>query len=214
MPRYYRPNVFRGTWASRPSPSTVPVGSEFIATDYANQKWVNDGTYWRPAQGRALLKMLCAPLATPLAIFTGGTAGLFTLPGGPVKIPAELIPQNSKIVVSASYRRTTAVVALNTLIYLGTTATNSDVGILSQSIAATVNQDAVACGAARFGSSKTTLTTSNWISDYNTASAATVASDRSININTDADMYVTLGISGANVADSVALISVSVHLEA
>src|SRR5574343_1604843 len=82
---------FRTTWAGRPPVGLVPAGTELQVTDYANQKFISDGTYWRPAQGRALLKMLCQPLATPLAIFTGGTAGLFALPGGPVKIPAGLI---------------------------------------------------------------------------------------------------------------------------
>ena len=49
---------FRTTWAGRPAAGLVPVGTELQVTDYANQKFISDGTYWRPAQGGALLKSI------------------------------------------------------------------------------------------------------------------------------------------------------------
>ena len=69
-------------WANRPSAALVRPGTEIVVSDYGYQKWVSDGTYWRPAQGRATIKDLFGLVATGghIAQISGTTAGLFAIP--------------------------------------------------------------------------------------------------------------------------------------
>lgn len=205
---------FRTTWAGRPAVGLVPAGTELQVTDYANQKWINDGASWRPAQGRALVKNIFGTIATPLAVITGVTAGAFSLPGGNIRIPAGMIAPNSRVIVSHTARRTTSAATANLVCYLGTAGNQADTGIVSQNLAATANLDIVACSGARFGTSKTTMVCSNYLSEYTTTTGAGVATDRTFNVNTDADMFVSFGVISANIADSFGLVSYSVSLEA
>lgn len=90
-----------GTWATRPT--AAPVASRYFATDIGPNgtlfSW--DGTYWRPANGQALVYGAFGTISTPLATLTGnGTEQVFTLPELCL-LPAGLLSPGSRLDVSA-----------------------------------------------------------------------------------------------------------------
>lgn len=212
MPRYYRPNIFRGTWASRPSPTSVPVGSEFIATDYANQKWICNGTYWLPAQGRVqLYAKVTESLATPLAVLSA--TGIFALPGGAPKIPAGMIIPQMKVCVSTQYRKYGATASASVNSKLGTTGGFTDQYICGGSIANNNLGDMKANGFAFFGNATNRYTSGSWQPE-NSGSYGSAVIEVTTNINTQADMWVTPAATAMTAPDSIGVLSHQVWLEA
>lgn len=205
------------TWAQLrvvPTAALKP-GMTCRVSDYAYQQWVWDGTYWRPAQGHAQLYSKWALLASPLAVIQNATTGLFALAGGNPKIPAGMIIPNSKIYLQFDARKLGANGTAIIYGYLGTAGNASDPQVIGTNVTINANTDAVVTAAARFGTSKVNFSSRSWMGDGNTsASAAGVLIDKSGTINTDADMFISMGVNAANAADSFNFIGCNVILEA
>ena len=214
MPRYYRPNVFRGTWNSRPSPTSVPAGTEFIATDYNNQTWICDGTYWRPAQGRAVIKDLFGLIAAggQIAQLSGITAGLFAIPGG-CTIPVGMLIPHSRLYIQADGIKSGANGTANFIVYLGTTSSASDSAVVNQGVSIGNNTNALTTTAARFGTATDRYNSRTWQGEGISNASQNSMSDRIGNVNTNADMYVNVGVASANAADIFNLTALQVVLE-
>lgn len=203
---------FRTTWAGRPAVNLVPVGTELQVTDYADQKWISDGSYWRPAQGRVqLYAKVTESLATPLAIISA--AGIFALPGGAPKIPAGMIIPQMKVCVCTQYRKygTAASASVNSKI--GTTGTFSDQYICGGSIANNNLGDMKANGFAFFGNASNRYSSGSWQPENSGAYGSAVI-EIATNINTQADMWVTPAASAMTSPDTIGLLSHHVWLEA
>lgn len=215
MPRYYRPSVFRDTWANRPSPTSVPMGTEFIATDYNNQKWVCDGTYWRPAQGRVILKELYGLIAAggQIAQLSGVTSGLFTIPGG-CKIPVGMVIPHSRLFVQADGFKAGANGSANFTVQIGTSNSLSDVSICTQAATSASGVNSVITCAARFGTATDRFNSRNWQGEGATAGSYSSMSDRVGFVNTNADMFVNLGVTAGNALDVFNLVTLQVVMEA
>lgn len=213
MPRYYRPNIFRGTWASRPSPTSVPVGSEFIATDYANQKWISDGTYWRPAQGRALLLSRSSGASGFIAQISGLTAAVFTVSGN--KIPAGMIPPQGRILVASDGFKTGAAATYRLRTHLGllNSAADPEVTSVFVPIAGTGTAFAMSTSA-RFGPETGRFSSRGGLGEGVSSGGGFAMSGRSTGLNTQEDMFVNIAVAEGNVADVYNLVSLHVWLEA
>jgi hypothetical protein len=101
--RYLMP--FVTTWDKRPWAGLVPAGTELQVTDYANQKWISDGIYWRPAQGRVTIKQKWGSYEKPLATLQTMATGQFTIPGGNPLIPAGMIVPHSSVRCFATIKK-------------------------------------------------------------------------------------------------------------
>ena len=206
---------FRTTWSGRPAVGLVPVGTELQVTDYGNQKFINDGSYWKPAQGKVLIYSKWASLTSPIAVLSGMTSGVFSLPGGSPKIPAGMIPPNSKLSLQLDARKIGGNATAIFYAYLGTAGSIADSVVLATSVSIGTNMDICITAAARFGLSKTSFNSRTWLGDGTTsASSANVIMDRTTLVNTDADMLVTFGVGAASAADAFNIIGCSLMLEA
>ena len=96
---------FCTTWANRPPVNLVPAGTELQVTDYANQKFISDGTYWRPAQGRVTIVQKWGSYEKPLATLQTVATGQFTIPGGNPLIPAGMIVPHTSVRCFATIRK-------------------------------------------------------------------------------------------------------------
>ena len=206
---------FRTTWAGRPAVGLVPVGTELQVTDFANQKWINDGTYWRTAQGRVTIKDLFGLVATGghIAQISGTTAGLFAIPGE-CKIPAGMIIPHSRLYVQADGIKSGSNGTANFIVYLGTTNSASDSAVVNQGVSIGNNTNALATAAARFGTATDRYNSRTWQGEGISSASQSSMSDRIGNINTNADMFVNVGIAAANAADVFNLTALQVVLEA
>lgn len=204
---------FRTTWAGRPAVGLVPAGTELQATDYNNQKWISDGTNWRPAQGRAVLYMKSADGSASLATLTNITSAEFAITKPVIK--AGMIIPYSRLRIEGITAKNGAVQAYTPAVYLGKTnsmVTDPAIG----SIGGTLTADAASCRwdlLAHFGSSTTMFFRSGALAPQGQATAS--AFSQATNVDTTVDMYVTLSILASTaVADIYALKSYSVILEA
>lgn len=211
--RYISPFIV--AWASRPAANAVPVGTELQATDYNNQTWICDGTYWRPAQGRVVLKELHGLIAvgSQLAQLSGVSSGIFTIPGG-CKIPVGMIIPHSRLFAQSDGLKAGANGTANWRVFLGTTSSVSDSQMTTFNISNTNGINAVGSGAARFGTATDRYNSRNWQGEGLTAGSNTSMSDRLGNVNTNADMWLNVGVTDANALDVFNLISLQVVLEA
>lgn len=204
---------FRTTWAGRPAVDLVPVGTELQVTDYTNQKFISDGTYWRPAQGRVAISQRWGKVAYPLATLNNTSQGVFTIPGGNPLIRAGMIIPHSRVYLEALTRKEGAG---------GTAGFYSRLSLVGASFpdatfaTATIANSNLQCnrffGSANFGTSKTQFVTSQFLAPGAAVTNSTV--DKAAQINTDADMEVSMSISAATVTDSFSLFGYSVWLEA
>ena len=212
MPRYYRPNIVTNTWANRPAANSVPIGTEFVATDYANQKFISDGTYWRPAQGRVqIYAKVTESLATPLAVLSA--TGIFALPGGAPKIPAGMIIPQMKVGVCTQYRKYGTAASASVNSKLGTTGTFTDQYICGGSIANNNFGDMKSSGFAFFGNATNRHTSGGWQPE-NSGSYGAAVIEVTTNINTQADMWVTPAATALTSPDTIGVLSHYVWLEA
>ena len=203
---------FRTTWADRPAVELVPAGTELQVTDYGNQKWINDGTYWRPAQGRVLIyAKVTDSLATPLA--TLSAAGIFAIPGGAPKIPAGMIIPQMKVCATTQFRKygTAASASVNTK--LGTTGGFGDQYLCGGSIGNNNLGDMKANGFAFFGAQSNRYISGGWMAE-NSSSYGGVVTEISTNVNTAADMWATPAVTVMTAPDTIGLLSHQVWLEA
>lgn len=190
---------FRTTWAGRPAVGLVPVGTELQVTDYGNQKWINNGTVWRPAQGHAVLLNKWGSVTAPLAIVTGVSDMQFSLPVSLIK--AELIIPDGVLTAIAWVRRTGANGTAYVNTRLGTLNAYTDAVLGNQSISAT---DALSVRTNVMATpGLTSLSSLSGISPNGTGTAAVVSSS---NFNLASDMNFSIYIRTANAADSFSLI--------
>ena len=205
---------FRTTWAGRPAVGLVPAGTELQVTDYANQKWISDGTYWRTAQGRVIIKDLFGLVTTGghIAQISGTAAGLFAIPGE-CKIPAGMIIPHSRLYVQADGVKSGANGTANFIVYLGTTNSASDSLAINQGVSIGNNTNALATTAARFGAATDRYNSRNWQGEGISSASQNSMIDRTGNINTNADMFVNVGVASANTADVFNLTALQVVLE-
>ena len=207
MPRYYRPSVFSGTWASRPSPTSVPVGSEFIATDYANQKWISDGTYWRPAQGRVKLLHKWGSTSVPLSVVTGAVDMQFTITDKIIK-PGVLL-DGCKLNLQAWVQRRGTTSTAYIYAKMGLLDSYSDVAMTGAAFVATDNLHyridvlSVIAGPALFT-----------MSYAGAQGASTAPSSGFANFDVAAEMDLSFHIRGANPADTFSLVGYTLSMEA
>ena len=206
---------FRTTWGGRPAVGLVPAGTELQVTDYDNQKWVCDGTYWRAAQGRAVIKDLFGLLATGghVAQISGATAGLFAIPAGGCKIPAGMIIPHSRLYIQADGIKSGANGTASFIVYLGATNSVADSLAINQGVSIGNNTNALATTAARFGTATDRYNSRNWQGEGVSSASQISMSDRIGNVNTNADMFVNVGVAAANAADVFNLTALQVVLE-
>lgn len=206
---------FWTTWAGRPPVGLVPAGTELQVTDYGNQKFISDGTYWRPAQGRVLLAQKSRSSAAALAVVSGSAAVQFTLPGGNPKVPAGMVIPGSKLRAEAGVVKSGASSAYGFAARLGKTgitATDLAMGSVASSISADgtgLRMDLVACFAAspsEFFRTGNTVPMGQSTGNMFVSGAPT--------IDTASDMYVSFDILNGNIADSYSLGFYAVWLEA
>ena len=150
-------------------------------------------------------------VASPIATISGSTGTLFTLPAD-IVIPANIIPDYGRLWVEARVKRTGANATAQLDAYLGTAKTSSDSLLGRVQATATDGHLVWLFSPALFNTSA-----SNFFAGGTSAPQASTgggtAVDRSTNINRQAVMYVTLGMSSANALDAFALIGYRVWLE-
>ena len=205
---------FRTTWANRPPVNLVPVGAELQATDYANQKWVSDGTYWRPAQGRVLIKQMSGLQSTPVASLSGITSGTLSIPGGNPSIKAGMIAPHSRVIIQHKLMRNGsaagAISYSRLCIPSSTGMTGNSVSQLN--LGSNFGWIGYHSAYAAFGSSPTSFfaTPDGPPQSY----GYRIVRDQSVDINTGQDMEVLFSISDASSLDLFHLLDFSVYLEA
>ena len=203
---------FQTTWTDRPAAELVPVGTELQVTDYANQKWISDGIYWRPAQGRVAIRQHWGKASLPLSTLSGITQGIFTIPGGNPQIKAGMIIPHSKVYLEALTRKEGAG---GTAGFYGRLATIGASDPDAAFAMATIQNTHLVCNRfysfAGFGTSKTQFVTPYYAGPGVAAGNSTT--DKKASINTDVDMEVTLSIKAAKVTDSFSLFGYNIWLE-
>lgn len=168
-------------------------------------------SYGGSTRREVTLVCLNSTIASPIATYTGGTGGLFTLPSA-IAIPAGFITDHSRLWVSARIKRTGANGTANFDCQLGTGAAGSDSILGRVALAATDAHVGSMESCAFFTTSATTFLAGGTAAPQNSTGGSTFV-DRSTNVNRLATMYITLGMVSANAADSFALLALRVTLE-
>jgi hypothetical protein len=195
-------------WSARPA----AAGNEtrvIKLTDYGNKPLlISDGTNWLPLVGGVTWKTQAGTIANPISAFTGVTSSIFTT--DQAIFPAGLlVPGRSIIEIEGLVRRVGANANAVLSVHFGTAKSSADGTMLATNMAATSLLDVMfrirvaVQGAGAVGSTNYITTGGN---------GTNAAKDQTGNINTAADMGVTVGVASANAADSFALIQLSVSL--
>lgn len=196
-------------WVNRPDASSVPIGTRIRVIDLRHQDFWSDGSYWRPC-GVVILCSIGGIISNPAAIIAGSPAS-FAIPGNANKLPAGILSPNSRLTVNAEILKSGS----NSTGYfcrIGTSNSNADSLILNGSY--TSNNLAWLVSATMLaGNSQNELALRN--TDFTVSSEPLTGgiTTLSANINTGLDMYVSLGASSINAADSIALIGLTITLE-
>lgn len=202
-------------WNTRPNAFTTAAGTIIRISDVggaAGSLWSATAEGWVPLNGRVLIAQAYGSVAAPLATQTGSAGTAFTVPGGNVFVPARmLIVGKSALLVEALCRKRGANGTAVFTITFGTANTASDSAIVNMAAAAATNQDLRPFNRNMFPTSTTMTATGMLYAGANNGSA--VITDRTTNINTNADMYIGFNINGANTADAFDLIGYSVAME-
>ena len=210
--RYLMP--FVTTWSGRPPASSVPVGTELQVTDYGNQKWVSNGTYWRPAQGRVTIAQHWGSYEKPLATLQTVATGQFTIPGGNPLIPAGMIVPHSSVRCFATIRKVGGNAGVRFDVRIGTSGNISDSLFASfNSTTPTTGLDVQHAAAARFGGEANRLAALRYIGDGHTTAYIGSGIDLTVNVNTAMDMKVSFSIGVGHVSDVYNLIGYNIWLE-
>lgn len=198
------------TWGSKPEASLVPPGTDLRATDLNNARFFSDGVNWRPV-GKQTIYHKNGLVTSPLATMSGVTAGLFAIPQ--ILIPAGMIIPNSKIEVQCAGRKIGANATSTFQVYLGTTGTTNDSPFVSLTTGSVTLMDSMINGAAKFGTNTEKCLIQNYVGEGTSFGAASAQADRSANINTASNMYVSIAVTSANALDSFTLTSIRVSYE-
>ena len=206
---------FRATWATRQAASSVMAGTELQVTDYANQKFISDGTYWRPAQGMALIAQRHGTLTTPISVLSATTSGVFTIPGGQIVIPAGMIVPNSRICVAGLFRKTGATANVFFGVKLGTAGNVDDSLVCGLTSGISSGSEVTVYSSARVGDPiANNFVTLYTIGDGSTTFSTNSTQTRNVNVDHAADQFLSLYVASGNIADTYNLISYVVWLEA
>lgn len=202
-------------WGDRPPASSVKPGSQLVCPDFAYQKWISDGAYWRPAQGRITIKSVYGLNATggQIANISGATSGIFAIAGG-CKIPSGMIIPHSRVYIQADGYKSGANATASAIVYIGSTNSSSDSYVVNQTVSIANGTNFIASCAARFGTATDRFNSRLWQGEGVSAASNNSLSDRTVNVNTNADMYVNVGIASANPSDTFNLVTLQVVLEA
>lgn len=199
-------------WANRPSASLVRPGTEIVVSDYGCQKWVSDGTVWRPAQGRALLLSKSAGAAGFIAQISGATAGVFAVAGN--MIPAGMIPPEGRILVTSDGFKKGGAATYRLRTHLGLLNNAGDPEVTSVASLAATNSPFAMSTSARFGPETGRFSSRGGLGEGASSTAGFSMSSRNTGLNTQSDMFVNIAASDGNIADVYYLVSLQVWLEA
>lgn len=200
-------------WADRPSASSN-AGRVIRITDVGvsvgGSHWISDGTYWRPVNGYIVLQQQAGSIATPLAAVTGVTTSML-VPSKSLVIPAGmLIPGSAELDIKGFFRRTGATATATLNVHLGTNKTSGDNTCYAFTYAATTLLDTIAAPIVNVAEAQR-FTYTGWQVQGGSGNASTFG-DKTTAFNVASEMGVTFSISGANVADSFALIGYRIEL--
>lgn len=213
---YSKGEAMKITYSRLPSTSaaTMGVGSRIQITDLRNIELISDGTNWRPVGGRQTLYYRQGTLVSPLVTATGnGAAQTLVLPEN-LLIPAGLIPPHSKVYMESFVKRGGTAGAMTCVCALGINNTVvTDLSFIGNTIAATDGNEVRHFGAAQFGTSTTSfISTGSLLPNQTTTANQTL---KNTQVNTAADMYVSIGCSNTSFIspDTMNLISYHVWIE-
>lgn len=200
---------FRTTWAGRPAVGLVPIGTELQVTDYANHKFISDGTYWRPAQGRAMLLSKWGTTSAPLAVLTGAVDSQFTLTAADKTIKAGMLIPGCKLNAQMWVVRNGTAGTAYAYAKIGTSDSYSDGSFAGVSMGVTEGLSLRMDVLATIVSSQ--LFTMSTIAP---GASGTTASSSSGNVNVASDMFFSAHIRAANTADTFKLVGYQLVMEA
>jgi hypothetical protein len=199
------------TWASKPvSPST---GTQVLITDVGGpvgSVWTWDGSNWYPINGRVALFRKSGTNAAPIASLGPSVANnsLFSIPGGPIVIPAGVLYPGAILRVNGILFRTSGNGVAPITLWLGTSGTVSDSQVGSDYFSGNA-LDTQALDFRGVFSSSTSLTTNGRVATW---AIYGYAADSSTNVNTAAAMTLSLGFTSAPAADSFKLVNIEVWI--
>lgn len=198
------------TWATRPA-AAGNAGRVVRITDIGpgGSYWYSDGASWRPVGGSVLIASQQGSITTPLSAFTGVTSSVFTITQ-PIIPAGMLIPGSSTIEFEAQLRRTGGNGTALVNVHMGTAKSAGDNTIYAFTYAATTLLDLFVNPSVLVAESGRIVAT-NWQARGGSGNAS-VYQERTGNINTAADMGITIAIASANSADSFALLGYKVRL--
>lgn len=199
------------TWATKPS-AIGNAGAVIRISDAGTlgvSHWISNGTYWRPLNGSLFYSSQQGSIATPISAFTGVASSQFVI-NQPVFPAGMLVPGVSEIRTKIRLRRTGATATATINVHLGTAKSSSDPVVYAFTYAATNLLDIIAAPSIQIPETGRVMGT-NWQPEGGSGNTSTFL-DRTTNINTLADMGLTVSISGANAADAFALLGISVEL--
>lgn len=196
------------------SASNFAPGSRIRFTDMKDAQFYSTGGLWKPVMGRQTLYIRQGSIASPIATLTGnGTQQAFTLPET-LLIPRGLLTDTTKLYAEALLRRGGTAASITCGLTLGTTqTTQNDQSFAAQTITATDTNEGRIFGSAQIFSSTTSYISTGFMAANATGSASSAL--RSTNVNTAADMYVSIGSTSASFIspDTLALISYHIWIE-
>lgn len=203
------------TWNTRPNAFVTPAGTVINILDVggeAGSLWKATAAGWVPLNGSVKLASRWGSVSSPVATITGSTGGKFSITHGygSLLIPAAmLIPERTSLRFSALFHRRGSNGGASARIYLGTTGTTSD----ASAFVLAFNRDAYQVRAdVEVGVvSSNSLTSTLWLAPG--AVSANAFLTMTTNINTNANMSLSYGISSSNALDAFDLIGYSVVLE-
>lgn len=198
------------TWATRPA-AAGNTGRVVRITDVGlgGSYWYSDGAFWRPVGGSVLIASQQGSITTPISAFTGVTSSVFTITQ-PIIPAGMLVPGSATIEFEAQLRRTGGNGTAQVNVHMGTAKSASDNTIYAFTYAATTLLDLFVNPSVLVAESGRIVAT-NWQARGGSGNAS-VYQERTGNINTAADMGITIAIASANAADSFALLGYKVRL--
>lgn len=202
------------TWAAKPTAAALGARNKIHVTDVggpAGSIWVSDGTIYHPQNGRALLYAKSGSWDGSLAsIGPNGTPGtLYAIPGGQLALPPGLLQPGFVLGAEIETWHSAGTGNGTSLtVWFGTTASSSDPKVASFGAGA-VNTN-------KSANLRLSVVSKNKIAncyslDWNATAAA---SSSTTNVNTDAQMTLSIGSDVFNATNDVQqLIRVNVWVE-
>ena len=125
-----------------------------------------------------------------------------------------MIIPHSRLYVQADGYKSGANGTFNVVVSLGSTNSASDATIVNQVVGSGTGTSSLSTCAARFGTATDRFNARTGNGEVASSASSNQLSDRQVNINTNADMYVNVGVAAANSSDTFNLVTLQVALEA